>query len=63
MYHGTYHVYGHIHNSTNVTFQFMRTLDKDLNCGVVINGYAPVTLKELEKNNFVFKQSIEKIEL
>ena len=41
----------------------MRTLDKALNCGVVINGYAPVTLKELEKNNFVFKQSIEKIEL
>lgn len=63
MYHGTYHVYGHIHNSTNVTFQFMRTLDKALNCGVAINSYAPVTLKELEKNNFVFKQSVEKIEL
>ena len=61
MYHGTYHVYGHIHNSTNATFQFMRTLDRALNCGVAINGYAPVTFQEMEKNNFVFKKNIKRL--
>ena len=57
MYRGTYHVYGHIHNSTNATFQFMRTLDRAFNCGVAINGYEPVTFQELERNNLAFKQS------
>lgn len=41
----------------------MRILDKALNCGVAINSYVPVTFQEMEKNNFVFKQSVGKIEL
>ena len=60
MYRGTYHVYGHIHNSTDATFQFMRTLDRALNCGVAVNGYEPVTFQELERNNVTFKQSSAK---
>lgn len=61
MYRGTYHVYGHIHNSTNVTFQFMKTLDRALNCGVAVNGYEPVTLQKMEQNNARFRERIEMI--
>ncbi len=60
MYRGTYHIYAHIHNSINATFQFMRTLDRALNCGVAVNGYEPVTFQEMEQNNVRFRERIEK---
>ena len=51
---GTYHVYAHIHNNINETYNFMKTRERALNCGCMINGYRPVTLDELIKNNKEF---------
>lgn len=48
---GSYHIYAHIHNNKNNTYMFMKTLDKALNAGCMINGYKPVTLVDLIKNN------------
>lgn len=36
----------------------MRTLDRAFNCGAAVNGYAPVTFHELERNNVAFKQRV-----
>lgn len=54
-YNGSWHVYGHIHNQRNETFEFMRNRDKSLNSGCMINNYIPVSLKELIINNQIFK--------
>ncbi len=59
---GNVYVYGHIHNSTDATFQFMKTLDRAFNCGVAINGYEPITFQELERNNVAFKQNAKRDE-
>ena len=50
-YHGSWHIYGHIHNRKNETYEFMRTREKALNAGCMINNYAPATFSELLKNN------------
>lgn len=54
-YRGTYHIYGHIHNSVNNTYLIMRQFENALNAGCMINNYEPVTLQELIINNFDFK--------
>ena len=50
-YHGSWHIYGHIHNRKNETYEFMRTREKALNAGCMINNYAPATFSELLQNN------------
>ena len=52
--HGTWHIHGHLHNRKNDTYEFMRTRERALNAGCMINGYVPVTFDELLKNNRKF---------
>lgn len=53
----SYHLYGHIHNNTKDTYQYMKQFDRALNAGCMINGYMPVTFNELIINNQVFKEN------
>ena len=55
---GSYHVYGHIHSDRNDVFEFMKTRERALNAGCMINNYEPVTIEELIENNKRF-QDIE----
>ena len=48
---GSWHIYGHIHNRRNTTYEFMRTLDHALNAGAAVNDYRPVTFDGLVENN------------
>ena len=56
---GAYHIYGHIHNRTDGVYQYMRTLERALNAGCMLNGYQPVTFKELIENNERYKDNLE----
>ena len=58
-FHDTYHIYGHIHNNKNQAYEIMKHFDNALNAGCMINGYTPVSLKELIENNKRFKKSQE----
>lgn len=51
------HIYGHIHNRKDGVYQYMRTLEKALNAGCMLNGYEPVTFRELIENNVVYKMN------
>lgn len=53
----SYHLYGHIHNNTKDTYQYMKQFDRALNAGCMINGYMPVTFNELIINNQIFKEN------
>lgn len=54
----TYMIHGHLHEETNFDFwHLLRDNDRILNAGVDINGFEPVTLEELIKNNKKFKES------
>ena len=56
-YKGHYHIYGHIHNNKNDTYEFMsKYRPRALNAGCMINGYMPVTLNELAENNERFRK-------
>ena len=55
-FHGTWHIYGHIHNSRNESYEYMKTKDHTLNAGCMINKYMPASFNELVRNNEVFKQ-------
>lgn len=55
-YKENWHLYGHIHNTTNGVYQYMKQFDKALNTGCMINNYIPVTFQELVVNNQLFKQ-------
>ena len=53
----TYMIHGHIHNDTDSEYwPFLCLNPRILNAGVEINGYEPVTLEELIKNNEEFKK-------
>jgi calcineurin-like phosphoesterase family protein len=53
---GSYMIHGHIHNNQDAMyFPLMREMPNLLNAGVEINGYHPVKLDELIKNNDIFK--------
>lgn len=54
-YKGHYHIYGHIHNKTEETYQFMKNRKNALNAGCMLHNYTPVSLKELIINNENFK--------
>ena len=55
-YHGTWHIYGHIHNRKSETFEFMKNQDHALNAGCMINNYTPASCNELLRNNEAFRQ-------
>ncbi|MCI8417528.1 MAG: hydrolase [Lachnospiraceae bacterium] len=55
-----YHIYGHIHKDRGRTFQFMCQESRALNAGCMINGYRPVTFKELMENNQLFQKEAMK---
>lgn len=55
-YHGSYLVYGHIHNNKNKAYEFMKNEERALNAGCMINQYTPVTFEELIVNNTNFKK-------
>ncbi len=52
---GSWLIYGHIHNRTDEAYQFMKTKERALNAGCMINGYMPASMKELIRNNERFK--------
>lgn len=52
---GHYHIYGHIHNKREDTYEFMRKRERALNAGCMINNYIPMTFQELVYNNDIFK--------
>lgn len=53
--HGSWHVYGHIHNRKAAAYEYMRTKDRALNAGCMLNGFAPVSFDELIRNNKRFQ--------
>ena len=46
-YHGTYHVYGHIHNNDNETNHIMTIVPNAFNAAVDVNDFTPQTLDQL----------------
>ena len=58
--HGTWHIYGHIHNDRGATYQFMKTVDRALNAAACINNYMPVSMEELISNNMKWRSDVEK---
>lgn len=60
---GSWHIYGHIHDERGSVHEFMHSRGRALNAGCMINGYMPVTLKELIANNERFwLEGLEKLE-
>lgn len=54
----TYMIHGHIHNETEFDFwPLIYSNPRILNAGVDVNGFEPVTLEELIKNNDTFKRN------
>lgn len=47
----SYHVYSHIHNRNDETYEFMKNQEGALNAGCMINNYTPATLEQLRKNS------------
>ena len=56
-YHGSWHIYGHIHNRRNEAYEAMKKKDHALNAGCMINNYMPVSFEELVRNNEIFKNA------
>jgi len=54
-----WHIYGHIHNRRNKTYEFMRTVKNSLNAAASLNGYRPVTFTELVTCNRCFNDEAE----
>jgi len=54
---GTYHIYGHIHNNKNRSFDFLKEEPRALNAGADIINFTPATLEELIRYNEIFKKN------
>lgn len=54
-YRGTYHVYGHIHNTLGHGYQAMHDQDHAFNASVEILGYTPQTLGNVRSLHHAFK--------
>lgn len=53
---GHYHIHGHIHSRKDYkSFEVMKSEERALNAGCMINNYMPVTFQELVANNQIFK--------
>lgn len=48
-YKGHSHIYGHIHNKKDETWEFMKTRKKAYNAGCMLCDYKPVSLNEIVK--------------
>jgi calcineurin-like phosphoesterase family protein len=53
---GSWHIYGHIHNRKEETYEFMKTKERALNAAACINNYTPVSVNELIRNNKLFNE-------
>ena len=56
-YHGSWHIYGHIHNNRNEAYETLKEKEHALNAGCMINNYMPVSFEELVRNNDIFKKN------
>lgn len=58
MHHGSYCIFGHIHNATDdgPWWSYIRDNCRLLNAGVDVNGFYPVLFDELVENNRRFKE-------
>ncbi len=56
-YYGSWHIYGHIHNTRKEAYEFMKTKERALNAGCMINNYTPASFNELVRNNEIFKSA------
>lgn len=54
---GSWHVYGHIHGRKDETYEFMKTKERALNAGCMINNYTPSSINELIRNNKYFREA------
>lgn len=57
----TWHIYGHIHNCKNEAYDFMKSKDRALNAGCMINNYSPASINELIRNNADFKAKDDEV--
>lgn len=55
--HGSWLIYGHIHNKKEETYDYMRTRERALNAAACINNYTPVSFNELVRNNMIFQEN------
>jgi calcineurin-like phosphoesterase family protein len=56
----SYHIYGHIHDDrSGYEIKILFNEPKALNACVEVNNYEPCTLKELEINNTIFRETID----
>lgn len=55
-YHGQWHIYGHIHNRREETYEIMRKKDHALNAAACINNYTPCSFRELVENNKRYRE-------
>ena len=53
---GSSHVYGHIHNKREGTFEIMSRLENAYNAGCMINNFAPASFNELVRNNRYWRE-------
>lgn len=54
-FHGSIHLYGHIHNNTqNEAYKIMSHIERSYNAGADIIGYTPKTLNEVIEANTLF---------
>lgn len=59
-HYGSYLIFGHIHNDTDLPFwDMIKDNDHMLNAGVDVNGFYPVTFDELVENNRRFRAEKE----
>lgn len=56
-YRNSWHIYGHIHNRRNETYEFMKGRERALNAGCMINHYSPVRFEELLENNRKWRET------
>ena len=50
MYRGSWHLFGHIHSTRNASARYMDGMEKAINVGCMLNGYAPCSMRELIEN-------------
>lgn len=53
---GTWHIYGHIHGRKDEAYEFMKTKEKALNAGCMVNNYSPGSINELIYNNQMLRR-------
>lgn len=53
--HGSWLIYGHIHNRKDDAYEFMKTREHALNAAACINNYTPASMNELIRNNAAFQ--------